>query len=323
MAFGRKFRNVVLLAKIETVKGTDPTPTGADNAILPVGEISITPIEADRVPRNILRGYFGAPDQLLGSTWQSIRFSVELAGSGTAGTAPAWGPLLRACAFAETVSAGSRVDYTPVSSALESVTIYAYCDGLLYKLIGAHGTLNGVANVGGLPVLNFEFWAPFAAPAAATNATPTLTAWKVPQIVNDANTTDLVIGGAYATGAVTGGTSYVSGGVEFDLGNVITRRELIGAKEAVPTDRAVTGTVKTLDLTAAQEVTVMADIAADTARSIGLLHGTAAGNKVLIFFAQARLLGLTPVNLEGVWTSDLAFEAPPASGNDDMRIVVL
>ncbi len=323
MAFDRKFRNCVLLAKVETTKGTDAVPTGATNAILPVGEISLTPIEADRVPRNILRGYFGAPDQLLGSSWQSIRFSVELAGSGTAGTAPAWGALLQACAFAETVTAGQRVDYTPVSTGLKSASIYAYADGLEYKLIGAVGTLNGAGTVGGVPVLNFEFWAPFKAPTAVTNPSPTLTAWKVPQIVSDVNTTDVVLGGSYATGAITGGTSYVSGGIEFDLGNVVTRRELIGAKESVLTDRSVSGTVKTLDLTAAQEVALLADFAADTARSIGMLHGTAAGNKVLLFFTQARLLGLTPVNLEGVWTSDLAFEAPPLTGNDDMRIVAL
>lgn len=323
MAFDRKFRNCVLLAKVETTKGTDAVPTGATNAILPVGEISLTPIEADRVPRNILRGYFGAPDQLLGSSWQSIRFSVELAGSGTAGTAPAWGALLQACGFAETVTAGQRVDYTPVSTGLKSVSIYAYADGLEYRLIGAVGTINGAATVNGVPVLNFEFWAPYKAPTAVTNPTPTLTAWKVPQIVSDVNTTDVVIGGTYATGAITGGTSYVSGGIEFDKGNVVSRRELIGAKESVVTDHAITGTVKTLDLTAAQEVALLADIAGDTARSVGMLHGTAAGNKVLLFFAQARLMGLTPVNLEGVWTSDLAFEAPPLAGNDDMRIVAL
>lgn len=323
MAFDRKFRNCVLLAKVEMTKGADAVPTGGSNAILPVGEISITPIEADRVPRNILRGYFGAPDQLLGLQWMSIRFSVELAGSGVAGTAPAWGALLQACGFAEAVTASTRVDYTPVSTGLKSVSIYAYADGLEYQFIGAVGTFNGAATIGGIPVLNLEFWAPFKAPTAQTNATPTLTAWKVPKVVSDANTVDVVVGGTYSAGAISGGTSYVSGGIEFDMGNVVSRRELIGAKESTLTDRAVSGTVKTLDLTAAQEVTVLADIAADTARSIGMLHGTVAGNKVLLFFTSARLLGLTPVNLEGVWTSDLAFEAPPSAGNDDMRIVVL
>src|SRR5690606_33426888 len=109
------------------------------------------------------------PDQIIGSTWQSIRFSVEIAGSGAAGTAPAWGALLQACAFAETVTSGQRVDYTPVSTSLKSVSIYAYADGLEYQLIGAVGTLNGAATVGGIAVLNFEFWAPYKAPAVVSN----------------------------------------------------------------------------------------------------------------------------------------------------------
>lgn len=323
MAFGRKFRNVIVLAKIETTKGTDAVPTGAANAMLPVGEVTITPIDAERVARNVIRGYFGAPDGLIGSTWQRISFSVEFQGAGAAGTAPAWGALLRACAFAETVSAGVRVDYTLVSTALEGVSIYAYADGLQYKFIGAVGNLDGAGVVNGIPVLNFTFDAPYLAPTAVSNPTPTLTGWKVPALVNDANTSDLVLGGSYAAGAITGGTSYVSGGVEFSLANEVTRRELIGAKEVVISDRNVTGTIKTLDLTAAQEITVLGLVTGNTDQSIGLTHGTAAGYKVILFFPQAKLLNVVPVNLDGIWTSDVPFESPPSAGNDDMRIVAL
>ena len=323
MAFGRKFRNVVILAKVETTKGTDSTPSGSSNAMLPVGEVTLTPIDAERVPRNVIRGYFGAPDSLLGSTWSRLAFSVEAASSGTAGTAPAWGALLQGCGFTETVSTASRVEYTPASTSLKGVSIYMYADGLQYTLIGSVGNLNGAANVGGIPLLNFEFLAPYVAPTAVSNPSTTLTTWKTPMLVNDANTVDLVVGGTYSTGAISGGTSYVSGGVEFDLGSQISRRELIGAKEAVISDRNITGTIKTLDLTAAQEITVQGLVTANTATSIGLTHGTAAGGKVVFWFGQAKLLNVNPVNLEGVWTSDVPFEAPPSAGNDDMRIVAL
>lgn len=323
MAFGRKFRNMVVLAKVETTKGTDSTPTGASNAMLPVGEVSITPIDAERVSRDVIRGYYGAPDSLLGSSWMRIAFSVEAASSGTAGTAPAWGALMQGCGFTETVSTASRVEYTPASTSLKGVSIYAYADGLEYKFIGSVGNLAGVANVGGIPLLNFTFDAPLLAPTAVSNPSPTLTAWQAPLLVNDANTADLVVGGTYSTGAISGGTTYVSGGIEFDLGSLISRRELIGAKEAVISDRNITGTIKTLDLTAAQEITVQGLVTANTATSLGLTHGTAAGGKVVFWFGQAKLLNVNPVNLEGIWTSDVTFEAPPSSGNDDMRIVAL
>jgi hypothetical protein len=323
MAFTRKFRNTILLAKVEVTKGTSATPTGADNAMLPVGEVSMTPIEADRVPRSVIRGYFGAPDALIGSTWLSVQFSVEAQSSGTAGTAPAWGALLQGCGFLETVSTAARVEYTPASTALKGVSIFAYADGLEYKMIGSVGNMNGAMNVGGIPVFNFQFWAPYVAPTAQANPTPTLTGWKEPLLVNDANTVDLVVGGTYTTGTVSGGTSYVSGGVEFDFGNQMSRLELIGAKEAVIADRNITGTIKTLDLTAAQEITMLGHVTSGTAQAVSLTHGTAAGSKVIVHFGQAKLLNVTPVNLEGVWTLDVPFEAPPSSGNDDMRIVAL
>jgi hypothetical protein len=69
------------------------TPTGA-NAIL-VRNLEITPLEAETVNRDLVRPYLGASDQLLAQTRVSMTFEVEMAGSGTAGTAPAYGPLLK------------------------------------------------------------------------------------------------------------------------------------------------------------------------------------------------------------------------------------
>jgi hypothetical protein len=48
-----------------------------------------------------------------------VEFDVDLVGSGTAGTAPAWGPLIQACAFAEVIVASTSVTYNPVSSGLQ------------------------------------------------------------------------------------------------------------------------------------------------------------------------------------------------------------
>ena len=90
-------RKRLIVAKIESTYGTDPTPTGA-NAIL-VRNLEITPLEAETVNRDLVRPYLGASDQLLAQTRVSMTFEVEMAGSGTAGTAPAYGPLLKACGW--------------------------------------------------------------------------------------------------------------------------------------------------------------------------------------------------------------------------------
>ena len=81
-------RRQLLLAETELTYGTDPTPTSSANAIL-VRNIEVTPLEADTVSRELIRPYLGQSEQLLAQTRVLVNFEVELAGSGTAGTAPA------------------------------------------------------------------------------------------------------------------------------------------------------------------------------------------------------------------------------------------
>src|SRR5205085_5950126 len=125
MAINRFIRKTALTAKIETTYKTDPTPTGAANAML-VSNVEVNPYNAENVDRALLREYFGASEQLVGVANLQVSFDVELAGAGAAGTAPAWGPLLRACSVAETVTAGNRVEYNPITDSPESVTMYWY-----------------------------------------------------------------------------------------------------------------------------------------------------------------------------------------------------
>lgn len=99
-------RKRIILAKIEGTYGTDPTPTGASNAIL-VRNFTVTPMESDFADRDLIRPYLGRSEQLPAGIRMMAEFECELAGSGTAGTAPAWGPLLRACAFSQTLTASA------------------------------------------------------------------------------------------------------------------------------------------------------------------------------------------------------------------------
>ena len=93
-------RKRVILAKVETTYGVDPTPTGAANAIL-VRNLNVTPQDADFSDRNLVRPYIGRSEQLPAAIRAMLDFEVEMAGSGTAGVAPGYGPLLRACGFSE------------------------------------------------------------------------------------------------------------------------------------------------------------------------------------------------------------------------------
>ena len=77
-------RRRVILAKIESSYGTlpDPAPAGTD-AVL-VRDLSITPLEADMVDRQLIRPFMGARPQLIANKRVQIKMTVELAGSGAA-----------------------------------------------------------------------------------------------------------------------------------------------------------------------------------------------------------------------------------------------
>jgi hypothetical protein len=115
-------RKRLILAKAESPYGTDSSPDGTD-AVL-VRTLEITPIEADVVSRDLIRPYLGNSDQLLANTRVSITFEVELAGSGTAATAPRFGSLLKACGMAETTTAVA-VTGTAQAGAAGSITLAA------------------------------------------------------------------------------------------------------------------------------------------------------------------------------------------------------
>ena len=113
-------RKRLLLAEIESTYGTDPSP-GAADAVL-VRDLNITPVQSDVVSRDLVRPYLGASEQLLANTRVECTFSVELAGSGTAGTAPRFGSVLKACGLAET-AVTPAVTGTATAGALNSITL--------------------------------------------------------------------------------------------------------------------------------------------------------------------------------------------------------
>ncbi len=321
----RYTRNTVILAKTESTYGTDPTPTGGSNAMLTSKPV-ITPMQAQFIDRDVIRGYLGGSEQLAGAMYAECAFDVELAGSGTAGTAPAYAPLLLACGLAETASAGVRVDYTPVSSSFSSVAIYWYDDGLLHKVLGARGTVTFKNTAGGIPVMSFVLKGLYAAPTATSNASPTLSGFTQPLAVQEANTADLTIGGTHnsastSTPSISSGTAIPSYGVEVALNNTVEHMPMLGGETIELTQRAVTCNYKA-DLTAAQEVTFMAAIAAGSLASLGIIHGTASGNKTLLWLPNHQRINPRKDEQAGRRLLAVDGRGVYSTGNDDFRLVV-
>lgn len=137
-------RKRLILAKIETTYGTDSSPGSAD-AIL-VRDLNITPLQSDVVSRDLVRPYLGASEQLLANTRVQCTFSVEMAGSGTAGTAPRYANVLQACGLAET-AVTPAVTGTATAGGSNTITLAAgasstndFYKGQILRITGGTGS---------------------------------------------------------------------------------------------------------------------------------------------------------------------------------------
>ncbi len=305
-------RKKVLLAKIETTYGTDVTPTGAANAVL-ARNVRIVPLEQMHEERGVVTdGNYGGTEQIVSGDYVKLDFEVEAAGSGAAGTAPAYGPLLRACALSETITASTKVEYKPISSGFESVTVYFYVDGKLYKLLGARGGVTLRFNSKGIPVFAFAFTGLYTPVTDASNPTPTLTGFKAPLAANRANTPTFTLHG-YAGKLAS---------IEASLNNEVVYRNLIGEESVQIVDRKAAGRVTIEDVAvAAKDFTGIAR--AGTKGALQLIHGTQAGYKVQLDAPSVQLLKPTVDEQEGIQMLGLDLLLLPSAGNDEMTITVL
>ena len=303
-------RKRLILAKTESTYGTDPTPTGAANAIL-VRNLEITPLQADTVTRDLIRPYLGNSDQLLAQTRVEVTFEVELAGSGTAGTAPAYGPVLKACGLAETVVATTSVTYAPVSASFSSVTLYFFNDGIRHKVTGCRGTFELSAEVGQIPTISFTMTGIYNAPTDESVPTPTYANQAAPLIFKNGNTSN------FSIFSYSGCLQSLS----FQMANEVIYRELVGCtKESLIVNRAPAGDV----VIEAPTITAKDFFAIATGSSTGSIsfqHGGTAGNIVTFTTAQSDIANPSYSDQDGIQMLNLPYVAVPTSaGNDELSL---
>ena len=304
-------RKRLILLETESIYGTDPTPDGAD-AVL-VRDLNITPLQSDVVSRDLVRPYLGASEQLLANTRVECTFSVELAGSGTAGTAPRYGKALKACGLSETIVATTSVTYAPVSSSFSSATIYYNIDGVLHKVTGARGTFTINGTVGQIPTIDFTFTGIYNTPTDTALPAVTYANQATPVVFKNGNTTGFEL------------LSYAGclQSVTFDVGNTLVYRELVGCtKEVLLTDRASTGTVVLEAVTMATKDYFTAALSDGTLGNLLFQHGQTAGN--IVDFASTRIdIGdVSYSDQDGIHMLNIPYTAVPStSGNDEFSIV--
>ena len=264
-----KWKSKVILAKIESAYGVDPTPTGAANAMLMTG-VELSPMEGEDVSRDLEFPYLAAQGMIPVGLRVRLRGKVELAPSGAAGTAPAWGPLLRACGVAETIVTDTSVTYEPITDSMESVAIHFWIGGTQHKMLGVRGDATLRFTAQGLPYIEFDLTGLYTEPAEATPATPTLTGFQTPLVVTDTNTPTFTVddGG--------GAVSLVMREFQMALGNQVEPRLLVRSESIIIPDRAEAVTVH-VEAVPVSTFNPYALASAQTPVEVVLVHGTDAG----------------------------------------------
>jgi hypothetical protein len=186
------FDKAIILAKIESTYGTDPTPVAASDAIL-CSKPTFKLVGARR-ERDVVLPYYGKLAPINVGEGLQLSFAVELRGAGALpDTPPRIGALIRACNFTETIDStgGSESTiYAPNSAeAGEGVTIYFYKDAVLHKALGCVGTFKISAKVNEVAKFDFEFTGLYAGTHASddTFPTPTFGDSVIPPILRSAS----------------------------------------------------------------------------------------------------------------------------------------
>jgi hypothetical protein len=305
------WRNRVLLFKLETVYGTDPTPTGLANAVLGI-DITLMPMEGNDVSRELDLPYMAAQGTLPSELHSKLTFKVELAASGAAGTAPAWGPLLRACGCAQTIVPTTSVTFNPVTDGHESGTFYFNMDGTLSKISGARGKCKVTVNAQGIAYLEFEFNGLFSQPTAVAKPTADFSAFKKPEIVSKSNTPVFTIDGA----------ALVMRSFAMDMGQKVENRFLVNSESVVITGRAETiqTTVEAVPLAMLNPYALAANSAEVP---IVLQHGTVVGKRITLNVPKAQMQRPEGAqNAQSIIETPLRLIPQAASGNDQFTLVL-
>lgn len=303
-----------ILAKIETTVGTDAVPTGTANAIQ-VSNLDVQPLQGNSVERQFVRPYYGTGGTVRVENYGSMSFEVELAGSGAAGTAPKWSPLLQAAAYSETLTASTDATYDPVSSGEKTLTIYYYLDGRRSIFLGARcSACQIVLSAKQIPMLKFTFLGTIGTFSDTALPSFDTSGYIAPATVSTANTTGL---------SLHGFTTAKWESLTIDLGPQATYRQIVGGESVEMTGRKVSGSL-VMEATLLATFDPFTKAKNGTTGAFAVQHGQTAGNIIALSGPKMQFDTVSESDSDGIamWSLGMQFQTSSASGNDEFKIVV-
>lgn len=301
----------VIFFKKETTYATDAVPTGVANAAL-TRNFTSKPIVTDRIARNLDRPVRGRTKDAPSNKRQTFGYELEIAGSGTAGTAPAWMEHLECCGMAApVVTAGTSAvqRFAPIGTVLSSGSAYHWRGNQRAVGLGARGTFGWDFTAGAYGFFKFDMTAllPLGEPLsdAAVGAID-LSRWKDPLEVNTDNT-DFSLGG-YAANlrSFTG-----------EANKAIAARNLVGANYVQAGQHAITGRIL------CEAPTIAAKNYFTTLRTgdeipVQLIHGVAAGTVTQLDSSRLQITDIDYQEEDDVLMLAIGYALNVGTINDDL-----
>ena len=296
-----------IAAKKETVEGAAETLSASDAFL--AANVKFTPNFAMGERKNVSSSL---------SPWASIpgvrsaklEFDVELKGSGTAGTAPALGNLLKACGLGETVDSGKSVTYAPASSSISSLTLAAYQDGIIKKIWGARGNVSLKLENGAPGWLHFEF----------TGADFSVTDGTMLSGVTYESTKPVAF--LSATFSIDSYSALI-GVLEINMNNEVNLRKDAnsdsGYKSAVITGRKPTMTMDPEHVTVAT-YDFFGKLRSGNEGSLSLVLGSTAGNICTIKAPKVQYINISDDVRDGIRSLGITCQLNRSSGDDEISI---
>ncbi len=303
-------RKTQVAAKIEAVEGTKETLAAEDGFL--AFNVKFTP-DIEMKERPIMRETFSQYPSTSGKRLGKLAFDVEMIGSGTAGTAPFWGKLMKGCAFGETIVPVTSVTYKPASSSIPSMTLAAYMDGKIKRIWGARGTCKLNMKAGEFGVIHFEFTgADFEDADGVMLVGITYPTVIPPLFLNAALTCD--------------GFSGIATEIAIDIANVIAKRvdfsSPSGHKSIPITGRKPVGSIDPEEPLVATYDFYGKWKTPGTLGQLQLSANGGAGNIVTVTCPKIRYKKIDPGEREGFYTLGIDFEPTLDAGDDEVSIAL-
>lgn len=306
-------RRMLLASKVESVEGTAETLAGADANLLiydPKFEADIDQFDRNPVA-NDLSKYAAIPGLRKGK----LSFKAELKGSGTAGTAPAIGKLLKACGFGETTVAVTSVTYAPISVAISTLTMALYSlpesgNTIRAQMFGARGTVKFSAKAGEPVMLEFDFMGVYSGVTdqSALTASGIETTLPMPFTAT-----------AFSVQTLAAKISSLA----FDMGNVVTPRHSVITTPGI-FSYAITGRKPSLSFDSEKELVATHDfygkLLAGTEGSLSVALTGSAGNICTITAPKVQYLKIAEAERDGLGVYQVDCQLNRSSGNDEISI---